>query len=103
MGEKESFIKKDNHMKETLQAICVFIIMSIIITGIILYNTIYNNEHSILATPSQLQQIEKSCDKNDGLSSVIFYRSPATLGAKTQCIDGASFTINFLGKSEKSK
>jgi hypothetical protein len=88
-------------MQETLQAICVFIIMSIIIIGIILYNT-YNNEHIILTTPSQLQQIEKSCDKNEGLLSVIFYRSPTTLGAKIQCIDGASFTINFLGKSEKS-
>ncbi len=86
-------------MKDLISVI-IFIIISVFLCLIFSYYGLYQ-KHDILITPSQLQLIEQSCNKNNGLSSVLFYRTPTTLGAKTQCKDSATFIINFLDKNDK--
>jgi hypothetical protein len=73
-----------------------FTLVCIVIVCMLAYKTV-TGKHSIRITATQFNQTETSCSKNDGLHSVIFFRTATSLGATIRCEDGASFEHNFIG------
>jgi len=70
-------------------------LVCVVIVCVLSYEMV-NRKHSVRITAIQFNQIEASCNKNEGIHSVILFRTAVSLGATIRCEDGASFGHNFF-------